>query len=187
MLKKVLVLVVAMLTLCTLFCGCGDTPSNTDDGGGNVTPPEIVYYDVTFKQDGEADVVIKVERGKALPQESIPTVKPKAGHTVVWEEKDLTNVTENITVNAIATPNTYKIFLEWNAPNGIPTSATEQTEITVTYGQKFTLPTYGKINEDGWKIDYWYISGNKNTKLNSGIYTLTKNVTITAEWSLWAS
>jgi len=129
-------------------------------------------------------MVITVESGKAVSQESIPTVKPKAGHTVAWEEKDLSSVTQDIIVNAIATPNTYKIFLDWNT-TGLDVSSDKfnQTEQGVTYGGTYKLPTYGSITESGWKIDYWQNVQTGEPFPTSGTYTLTKNVSLKAVWA----
>jgi uncharacterized repeat protein (TIGR02543 family) len=77
-------------------------------GAENVTlyavwEEEVVQYTVTFVADDEVVKVITVDEGGSVDPADIPQVPAKAGFTGVWEEADLTNITENITVNAVYT------------------------------------------------------------------------------------
>ena len=69
-------------------------------------------FTVTFKQDGYASITRKVEEGKAI--ENIPLPSPKYGYTVNWDVTDFTNIKSDMTVNVVATPNTY--VLTYGAP-----------------------------------------------------------------------
>lgn len=60
-------------------------------------------YTVTFIADGDLVATLNVEHGGSVDPDDIPQVPAKAGFTGVWEEADLTNITENITVNAVYT------------------------------------------------------------------------------------
>ncbi|MDD3766521.1 MAG: InlB B-repeat-containing protein [Eubacteriales bacterium] len=77
-------------------------------GAENVTlyavwEKEVVQYTVTFMADGEVVKEITVDEGGSVDPAQIPAVPAKAGFTGVWEEAVLTNITENITVNAVYT------------------------------------------------------------------------------------
>ncbi|MBQ8308621.1 MAG: hypothetical protein IJX96_02180 [Clostridia bacterium] len=201
--KKILTSLLAVLSCCALFAACngsgetsspesesvttsseigGSVDSSTTGDGGDETPT-ITYYTVTFRQDGESDVTVRVESGKGVAEADIPTLRAKFGHTATWETVDLTNVTQDIVVNAVYTPKTYKITLVWNLPSDVPETAVTKTEIEVKYNEAFVLPSYGGVSGDGWKIDYWKTA--EGEKFFSGNYPLVSDITLYAEWSLW--
>ena len=134
----------------------------------------IVYYTVTFKQAGVTDVTVQVEEGTAVPADKIPTINAKTGYTVVWDTtKDLTNVTADMTVNAVETANTYTITYDVNGGNAL-TSNTQE----VTYDAAYTLatPTY-----DGYTFTCWTYNGNVVT--SGAKWAIADNVTLVAQWT----
>lgn len=134
-------------------------------------------YTITFKQDGQADIVKTVVEGESLAD--IPEPKEVIGHTVVWDRTDFTNITEDVVVKAIATANTYTITYNVNNEN-----ATAIAAQTVTYDTAYTLatPDAGAL----FVFDGWYLvddSGNATeTKLSAGNYTYTNDITVIAKW-----
>jgi hypothetical protein len=150
-----------------------DLPSSQDSASDSSEEEETQWITVTFKQGGQVDIVKKVEKGGMLTD--IPTPAPKAGYIVEWESVDFTNLTEDMTVNAIETAKTYTLSL--NANGG----SVMQTTITVTYGQAYKLMIPTKENKvfDGWFYNGIHIS-------LSGIWEIDTDeaeVTLIAEWS----
>ncbi len=109
---------VLLAACCLAACGENGTPAT---------------YTVTFVQSGQEDVLRTVKEGETLTD--IPAVQPREGYTVVWEEKDLTNISGNITVNAVETANTYTVT--YDANGGTVSSET----LTVTYDAQYALAT----------------------------------------------
>ena len=81
--------------------GSSSEDSTLDDSGEE----ETQLVKVTFKQNGQADIVKTLKKGEALTD--IPTPASKTGYTVAWEPIDFTNITADVTVNAIETAKTY--------------------------------------------------------------------------------
>ena len=134
----------------------------------------IVYYTVTFKQAGVADVTVQVEEGTAVPADKIPTINAKTGYTIVWDKtKDLTNVTADMTVNAVETANTYTITYDVNGGDALTANTQE-----VTYDAAYTLatPTY-----DGYTFTCWTYNGNVVTSGEK--WTIADDVTLVATWT----
>ncbi len=130
-------------------------------------------YTVSFVQADEETISITVEEGDSIDEKDIPAPQDKVGYTVAWEEKDLTNITNNITVNAIATPNKYTIT--YDAGEGTVTSATQE----VTYDkapESFAVPT-----RDGYKFKGWAYNG--TVLLESALWAIDSDVTLTALWA----
>ena len=100
-------------------------------------------HTITFKQAGRKDIIKYVLDLADLTD--IPEVTPVTGYTVVWENVDLTNVTTDITVNAIITINQYTISFVAN--NGQTLDS-----ITQDYNTTITLPrpTWTERSFVGW-------------------------------------
>jgi uncharacterized repeat protein (TIGR02543 family) len=129
-------------------------------------------YTVTFQQYNQPDVVITVTENDSLEGEDIPTPAARTGYTVVWEEKLVPSITENIVINAVATPNNYTIT--YDAGEGTVTPATQ----AVTYDvapQSFATPTREGFKFKGWEYEGKVISAND-------LWTIDKDVTLTASW-----
>lgn len=174
--RKKFIVFILSIVMCFACASCGAS-SKTDgvsiDSSVDSTQGETQYITVTFKQDGQVEIVKKVEKGGRLTD--IPTPAPKTGYIVEWESVDFTNLTEDMTVNTIETAKKYTLSL--NANGGSVT----QTTITVTYGQAYNLMIPTKENKvfDGWFYNDIHIS-------LSGIWEIDTDkaeVTLIAEWS----
>ena len=128
---------------------------------------------VTFMQAGHQPIVIEVVEGESLAANQIPQTKPRAGYTVVWETKDLSSITSNIIVNAIATPCTYTIT--YDAAHGTVTPATQQVTFDTAPGS-FATPT-----REGYKFKGWEYNGKVISATD--IWTVASNVVLTAKWA----
>ena len=124
---------------------------------------------VTFKQNGEANVVKTVKQGEDLTD--IPTPKEKTGYTVVWDITDFTNITEDMEVNAVATANTYTIT--YDANGGSVATATQ----VVTYDEETTLAMPERE-------DYYFLGWNYegNAVVSGEKWAIADNVTLVASW-----
>jgi len=147
--------------------------SNSDSIEDDSSEESIQQVKVTFKQGGQVDIVKKVEKGGMLTD--IPTPAPKAGYIVEWESVDFTNLTEDMTVNAIETAKKYTLSLNTNG------GSVMQTTITVTYGQAYKLMIPTKENKvfDGWFYNGIHISLSRIWEID----TDKAEVTLIAEWS----
>lgn len=129
-------------------------------------------YTITFKQTGEELKTVTVKEGEDCPADKIPAVVEKTGYTVVWETKDLTNVTGDITVNAVVTPKTYT--LTFDAGEG----RSEKSEMQVTYDAEYALP--GVVPSAGYKFVGWTLNG--ENVASSGTWKTADNVTYVAKY-----
>lgn len=156
------------------FAACESSPDSSD--GEN--PGDKQTYTVTFKQDGEEDVVRTVEAGATLA--NIPKPAPRPGYTVTWEEKDYTNITASFTVNAKETPNVYTITYHLGVNNY---ATLDSYKVQVTYNEDFTLktPQYSGSAE----FYGWYLAGS-DEKVENGKYIWTKDITLVAKWDEWS-
>ena len=106
----------------------------------------------------------------------------EAKYTVVWGKTDFSVVNENLTVNAVATPNEYSIYLVYNAPESQKevVSETLPTEIKVKYGEIPTMPTY---QNNGYVIVGWVYEDGTPYTVNE--YKTLGNTTVKAQWEYW--
>lgn len=109
-----------------------DSEETSESDGKDSSETEKKEVKVTFQQSGVEDIIITIEEG--APLTSVPTPTEKTGYTIVWNRKDFSSITEDITVKAIETAKTYTIKLQANGGN------VAQETLTVTYGQTYELP-----------------------------------------------
>ena len=173
--KKFLMLVLSIVMAAGFMVGCGGSKdsdgsagSPTTSEGGSVTPADKTVT-ITFKQDGHADVVKKVEKGGSLTD--IPSPAEKVGYTVTWNRTDFTNIKEDIKVTAIEKANKYTIT--YDANGGTVENATQE----VTYDEKTTLAT--PVREDWTFLGWTY---NNAAVLNNEPWKIADSVTLVASW-----
>ena len=139
--------------------------------------PETKKYTVTFSQDGFADVKYTVEAGASIAQKDIPATKAVEGYTVVWEEKALTNIQSDITIEAIATPNDYTItyVLDTEAGESMEAGLTQ----TITYDSAYTLatPTLYGYTFVGWMTE------DSIVPQTGAQWKIAKDITVSASWA----
>ena len=133
----------------------------------------LATYTVSFVQDGEETVFVLVEEGSSLSAADIPTPQDKAGYIVTWEEKDLTNVTGNIIVNAVAKPNTYTIT--YDAGEGTASKTTQQ----VTYN--VAPESFATATREGYQFNGWAYEGKVLSE--TALWEIDSDVTVTAVWA----
>ena len=138
---------------------------------GETEKPTPTTYRVTFVQNGFEDVVMEIVQGGSIAESAMPIPQAKTGYTVVWEAKDLSSINENLTVNAVATPNDYQIT--YQAGDGIIDTATQM----VTYDAPYTLAT---PTLDGYDFVCW-LNG-EVAFAQEGVWKTDANVTLTAKY-----
>lgn len=169
--KKLLILLLA-LGLCVSASACAFLQINSSENSSNTVTSSSATegtIKVTFKQSGCQDVVKTVKEGEALTD--IPSPASKTGYTVVWDTLDFSNITEDITVNAIETANEYTITYNLNG------GTLETTTQTVTYDQPTTLATPQK--EDCLFLGWTYQG---NAVVDGEKWTIAGDVTLIATW-----
>ncbi len=133
-------------------------------------------HKVTFRQSGQPDKVYDVLDLDDFT-EPIPQVVSVAGYMVVWEEKDLTRVTEDIVVNAIITPVEYSITYVLDGgtnPDEAPDSYTIESAT-------LTLPTPTKR---GYAFDGWFAEDTFGNKIEQIAIGSMGDVTLHAKWTV---
>ena len=142
------ILLAVIMCFSLVACGNKDKDSDTDTDVGTDTGVPEGSFTVTFKQEGQEDVVIVVEDGKTI---DVPAPKAMAGYTVVWDQ-DLTGVaiTANVTVTAEKTPVQNNINYVLN--NG-QNAASNPTHFTVEDEVTFANPTRNSYTFAGWYSD----------------------------------
>ncbi len=159
--KKIIVSMLLCILCMGLFCvGCKNTDNNTQ-----VT--------ITFKQDGKEDIVKEILKGEDLID--VPTPEQIEGYTVVWDVTDFNEIKKDMTVNAVATANTYKINFDYS---GI--SCDGEPFLEVQYNEQFVLPT--PINALGVKIFIRWVDMETNQTVVDGVYSVAGDITLKAIW-----
>ena len=155
--------------------GKGVTDSGIWKVADNVTltAKYIMPVSVTFVQTGEPAVVKTVEKGGTLSD--IPVPAERTGYTVTWDRADFTNLTENVTVNAVETPNTYTITYD-PGEHGTLAETTQQ----IVFNSAYTLKS--PAGQAGYTFSHWKTDGDKAVA-QTGIWQIAKNVTLVAAYN----
>lgn len=194
--KILLLLLVAVFSICTFACmptGQSESQSESESVSVSVSESEsesvsvsesvsesqtesvsesvTVEYSVTFKQDGCDDIVITVAEGGAVAD--IPNPVAVKGHTVVWDKSadDLAVITADVTVTAIATPNTYTITYVVEQAGYVAPDAMD-----VVFGADYTLAVLADTDVE---FSHW-VNQETGEKFESGTYSLDESVTLLA-------
>lgn len=153
--ERICIFASVLLLICVLiFVGC-----NTEE-----------FCKVTFVQ-GDKTSVRNVKKGSAVT--NIPLLQQRKGYTVTWGNVDLSNITSDLTVTAVETPNNYAINLDLNG--GI----CDLDKVDVVFDGEYALPT---VTRDGYLFNGWTLNGNPFASL--GVWTTDGNVTVKAEWNI---
>ena len=190
--KKILLLMLALvLSIGLLACGNPTSESKTESQPTSVesvtesvvestpestvesTPESVaVTYTVTFVQEGCDNVVVTVNEGEGVSADSIPVPASVKGHTVSWDktEADLAEITTDVTVTAVATPNVYVITFVVDY-EGVTAPQSQE----VTYGTEFTLPT---VADGYYEFKHWETEDGE--VFTASVYEIDDNLTLYA-------
>ncbi|MCL1874782.1 MAG: InlB B-repeat-containing protein [Synergistaceae bacterium] len=119
-------------------------------------------YTVTFMSDGKVFNTQTVEHGKAAVDPGVPT---KPGYTFAGWDKDFSNITSDLTVNALFTVGNFTVtFVDWNEDVII--------KRTVPYGMGVTAPA------DPVRPGYTFAGWDKD------FTSITSDLTVTATYNI---
>lgn len=153
--KKIICIPIVAVLLCAcILCGCTVSPK---------------YVKITFVQDGCPSVVRNIPYGQAAT--GVPTPQSVKGHTVVWENADLSCMTTDTVIHAIVTPNNYTVTFDANG--GI----CDEMSSTFTYGCEFSLP---KATKNGYVFVGWF---DGETQVSGGVWSTDYDLTLVAKWT----
>ncbi len=166
--KKIITLLCAA-TLCLGGVACKDPADNSTASSGN-----SVTYTVTFKQEGQEDVLFTVVEGGVV---EAPDFVPKAGYSFAWDKNNFLDIRADMTVTAIATPNEYTITYQSGLENAIGYTIEGDTQ-EVTFDSEVTLytPTATDKIFKGWVLE------GTQTAFESGKYTVADDITLVGTW-----
>ena len=135
-------------------------------------------YTVTFVQTGQKPIIRRVAAGGTLTD--IPEPVAKTGYTVVWEEKEYTNITKSFTVNAVESANVYRIHYDLGALSKTENISGYVATQEVTFNESYNL-----ISPfcNGYSFIKWVLKDSK-TEFKNGVYTMTQDVYLTALWEI---
>ena len=173
MLKKLLLSIFACLLAFAMCASCFDGESTSESTSESAPDSDLpIVYVITFEtEDGE--ITKEVLEGEDLTD--IPELPTEAGFTFSWSVTDFTNVSDNMTVTLVKTANNYTITYNLE---GLEDVEIENLTTQVTYGETFTLE---EPTRDCYVFEGWYdADGNK---VESGVYNVADNITLTAVWS----
>ena len=141
------------------------------------TQVQAEYYEIKFVHLNGTEEVVEVEKGTTLSADLVPACETVTGHTVTWEVTDFSTVTSGRIINAVKTPNTYKITYQLKDGESVGDS----NEVYVVYGDSYTLAT--PTNSDHNKIfAYWKNAetGEKFTATDK--WNIAGDVVLEAKW-----
>ena len=179
--KKIALMLALILCVSLGACTFASCANNSGSGSGTEqggeTPTETKYK-VTFKQEGQLDVVVEVKAGESVLSNEIPELLPKAGYTVEWENVDLTNITKNIIVNAVYTlivdtNKEFTITLDYGSLKAKETVKAKQGEVP-NLPETLEVEGWGTVSIT-WKLN--------NGVVYSGAYNFGSDITLYANYN----
>lgn len=103
------------------YAGVADRVSYEDVMNSEDTPEGFLRVTVVFETEDEVIEQIEIPYGGTVAESDFPEVKEKAGYYVEWpEEKDLTDIRQNLTVTAEYVPWIQSVASEQKMADGKP-------------------------------------------------------------------
>ncbi len=108
-------------------------------------------YTLTFKMDGQNIIVVGVNKDEVIAESKIPTIVNRPGYTARWSVSDFSAlVNVDTVINAIYTPNMYKIIYELE--DGCEIESDTQS---VAFGAFIQKSNLYKPKRAGYIFDKW--------------------------------
>ena len=137
-------------------------------------------HHVTFRQDGQRDVVRDVLDLAELPADQIPTPVEEFGYTLAWEQTEFPCVTQDIVVNLQKTLIKYSITYEVGDGTNSQENLSEYSIEDFDFA--FKAPT---TSREGYQFKSWYLDEEFRTpvtKLSKELFTTYGNLKLYAKW-----
>lgn len=150
--------------------------------------PATLIHTVSYSVDGSVVHTVTVTEGDAIP----PYTPSKTGYTfdswsVGGSEAPTVMGTEDLTLIALFSPNTYKIYFELSVGESFAPGASVQTDtagsyIAVTYDSPYADALDAvTVTKSGGVFAYWeYLGGEYHT---GAVYDTAGNITLTPVWA----
>ncbi len=161
-------LLIVVMSFALVSCGGGGDDTDTDTNNTNTS------YTITFKQADGTEDKVTVKAGETV---TVPTVKQVDGYSVAWETTDFSNVTGDMTVNAVKTAIEYTITYE---TNGGSNNANNPAKYTI----ETTTVALSNATKTGYKFTGWYSDAELTTKVEEIATGSKGNKTLYAGWEL---
>ena len=129
-------------------------------------------YTVTFIE-GSKSTEIKVKEGADIPEAEIPVLTQKTGYTVDWDSEEFTNIQSDMTITAIATPNTYTATYDADG------FEIDGTTVSLTYDAVCTNLDMS-LTKEGQNFVGWLYNGKTYTQ--ESIWQVAEDVELTPVW-----
>ena len=176
--KKILIfLMICICSVAMVACGGKESTSEKESQSESISD-STTYYTVTFIQENQEDVVKSVKEGESLTDVPNPVEVP--GYDVNWDKTDFTNITANITVNAVKTAKTFTLKFSLGTVEKETGAQISTTVTEVVYNQNFEFPT---VSCPGFDFVAWVVKGT-NTVVTDTAYTFTTDVVLVATWEI---
>ena len=113
--KKILLALFSMFLIMGALSACNTLPDSgtNSDTQSESTEEEKEYCTLTFKQEGQPDIVKKVEKGLAYNEEW-PVPVEKLGYNMEWQHEcsdaNWGNIMTDHVFTAVATPKEYTLY-----------------------------------------------------------------------------
>ena len=159
----------------TIFIGVLVLSGCSAPTGSSQNSENSNYYTVTFRQDGQADICVEVEKDQALTD--IPTPVEKTGYTLSWDRTDFSSITQNFGVYAVEQANEYTITFNLYSQWGTVDFALQSTTIAFDEEYEFAEPSLYGFFFRGWQIEE---TGKDFAE--KGEYTIPSDITLIPKW-----
>ena len=165
-LALVSLLLIVVMSFALVSCGGGndDTDSNVDTNTD--TNVEEKSYTITFKQADGTEEKVTVKAGEAV---NAPAAIQVDGYTVAWDVTDFSNVTADMTVNAVKTAIEYTITYEVGDGTNDPANAKKYKISANDIILKAAAAVEG-LEFEGWYTDSSFAEGTKIEKIAAGTF-----------------
>lgn len=152
----------------------------------NVTLSATWNFEITFKMNGQDDVVLTYEEGQKPNDADIPVCE-KAGYSVSWNVDTISGITTNTTVTAVEIANKYRVYYKLKDYETAPENAIYDKEkkmyyVEATYGSYFAYPSTVLKDENQYSYKKMVIAGT-NTALSNGTFQYLNDITVEVLWS----
>ncbi len=140
--------------------------------------PATNYYSVTYMTEyGTAPAKLEVEEGTILTAEQLPAITAEGYVFDGWYQSGFKAEADKLQVNSdITLTAKWKVNVIYSTEHG-----TAPESITVEPGTTLYLAELMAISAEGYTFAGWY---NGETKVEAGTLKVTKEVTLTAKWSV---
>ncbi len=119
---------------------------------------------ITFKQEGQTDIVVGAIKGEKFDKSTVPEITQKTGYNAEWQingvKADFNNliVSDNLVITLVYTAKQYVLTFKYDYVNGQGQnpSVAGLTSMTITYGAPYVLPALSGTNyhqASGWMIN----------------------------------